>query len=592
MAKKALQVGIEIDNYGVINVAANDIGNGFVYSDKYDSAATYFQKSYEANQILGDSLRMASCKNNMFVMYYRLGDFEKAVESLLESIRIKEKISDPRSYISGMLNLSAIYIKLEQNEEAKQLIKKAIERCDEHEIRDLQVKLLSNYGAILTTENEFDSSLVYHLQALDLATKYQFESDKGKAFRNLGVVYEKLGQDKLAVEYGLKALEIHKESQSKRTTALTENNLAVSYLKLKQASKARKYLFDAYEISKEVNELELHVKVNETMALYYEMLGDFEKAYNFHQLYKAYDDSLNSSETEKVIHSLEAKYESEKKENEITKLTSENQIKQLEIAKREQQIKEDKIIISSIVVVIFLVLLAIYLVFTRYQLRQRNAQTELQRQKLEVEHRMLRSQMNPHFIFNSLNSINSLILSKDVLKANEYLLHFSSLLRSILENSRHEFIALHDEIEMMKQYADVERLRFRNAFDIEVIDETEESEFIAIPPMLLQPFLENSIKHAFVDLDYRGIVTLQYSTSEEFLYCSIIDNGVGIHHATLQKNGNSAHQSMALNLIQERIEILKREWSKAIELKIQDLSELAGEQRGTKVELKLPIKDL
>lgn len=591
-SKMALQIGEEIENYGVINVAANDIGYGFVLSDLYDSATIYYQKSYEANQILGDSLRMASCKNNMFVMYYRLGNFEKAIEALIESIRIKEKASDARSYISGMLNLSAIYIKLEQYKEAKVLINNAVERCEFEGILDLEIKLLSNYGSILTKEDKPDSSLIFHLKALHLADSLDLEGEKGKAYRNLGVVYEKLNKDNLAVEYGLKALEIQKKRQSNRTIALTENNLAVSYLKLKQTTKARKYLFDAYQISKEIDELELQVKVNETMALYYKELGNFKNALKYHQLYKSYDDSLNSMETEKVIRELEAKYENEKKENEIFQLTSENQLNQFEIVKKEQQLRQNRIIITSIIIVVFLILLAAYLLFARYRLRQRNTQMNLERQKLEIEHRMLRSQMNPHFIFNSLNSINSLILTKDVEKANQYLLNFSELLRSILENSRHEFIALNDEIEMMRSYADVEKFRFNNTFDIEVIDETDESEFIAIPPMLMQPFFENSIKHAFNNITYRGKITIRYTIDGDFLLCQIEDNGVGIKATLEKKNLKSNHQSLALNLIHKRIEILQKEWNSSIDLIITDWSETSDEQMGTKVLLKLPIKDL
>lgn len=591
---KALTLGRELTNYGIINVAANDIGYGYIFKDKYDSAAFYFHISYDANQLLGDSLRMASCKNNLFVSYFRLGQFEKAVASLIESLKIKENFPDHRSYLSGMLNLTDVYIKLEQFPEAKSAIQKAIAGCKIYKFYDLEVKFLSNYGSILSIENQADSALIYHRNAMLLSDSIGLEFEKGKALRNMGSAYVSLGNDQLAIKYGLEALVILKKFKALRSIGFAENNLAISYLNLNKPHLAKDHIFEALRISNEIDELELRTKVNKTLSRYFETVGNYKKALEHFRSYKQFDDSLNSLSTKKAIHELEAKYESEKKENEIIRLTGENQLKLFELAEKAQKIRQNRTIVASIISVGILMLLIIYLFFNRYKLRQRNLQIKLQRQKLEIEHRMLRSQMNPHFIFNSLNSINSLIMSNDVEQANAYLLKFSGLMRSILENSRNEFIALSDEITMMKLYAQVEQLRHQASFDIRFEDDIEESEFVAIPPMLMQPFLENAIKHAFNGITYRGSIIVKHTIIEDQLICTVEDNGVGINQKQLNNNSIKAvdHKSLAMSLVENRILILKKEWDKNIQLRIDDISKTEQSGSGTKVTLILPVKNL
>lgn len=136
--------------------------------------------------------------------------------------------------------------------------------------------------------------------------------------------------------------------------------------------------------------------------------------------------------------------------------------------------------------------------------------------------------MNPHFIFNSLNSINKYIWANDQRKASEYLTRFSKLIRLILENSRHQAIALDKDLEGLELYMQMESLRFEQHFEYHVeLSDTIEAESILIPPLLLQPFVENSIWHGLMPKETAGTITIKISVQEENLHCMIEDNGIG-----------------------------------------------------------------
>ena len=184
---------------------------------------------------------------------------------------------------------------------------------------------------------------------------------------------------------------------------------------------------------------------------------------------------------------------------------------------------------------------------------------EEQKRKLQgAELNGLRNQMNPHFIFNSLNSIQSFIFHQDVEKANHYLSKFSKLMRNSLEYSRLEYISIHEEINFIRAYLDLEKLRFGDRFEIriEVAPAIPVHQYF-IPPLLFQPVLENSIKHAFKGISYQGQLTIKFSTTqhEQMIEVVICDNGTGLKERKETRNRTS-HQSMGLSIIENRIKLL------------------------------------
>jgi len=215
-------------------------------------------------------------------------------------------------------------------------------------------------------------------------------------------------------------------------------------------------------------------------------------------------------------------------------------------------------------------------------------QLELEKNLLALEQKALQLQMNPHFIFNALNSIQGLITQQDHRTARYQLAKFSKLMRATLENSRSPVISLDQEIETLENYLALEQFSRNNSFDFEilVVDDLDR-EALQIPPMLIQPFVENAIKHGMAKEVENGKIKVQFSIAGQSLECIVEDNGVGRERATQIKSQQEAqHQSMALQVTRERLELLGAEQR----MKIVDLKDSDGKVLGTRVMLKLPLK--
>jgi LytS/YehU family sensor histidine kinase len=199
----------------------------------------------------------------------------------------------------------------------------------------------------------------------------------------------------------------------------------------------------------------------------------------------------------------------------------------------------------------------------------------------------LRSQMNPHFIFNALNSVNTFIATSDERAANKYLTDFSLLMRSVLENSEEDFIPLEKEIELLELYVQLEHFRFQDKFDynIEVDPEIDIKQYM-IPPMLLQPYVENAVWHGLRYRPDKGQLTIHFSkTYADIIEITISDNGIGREKSKALKTLNQKKQkSQGMSNIKKRITILNTMYKDKVDVFISDLT---GEEEGTQVKLVL-----
>lgn len=230
-------------------------------------------------------------------------------------------------------------------------------------------------------------------------------------------------------------------------------------------------------------------------------------------------------------------------------------------------------------------LTALWLI-ARYYLRQRRVQERMKTDMLMAELKTLRSQMKPHFVFNSLSSIQHFILDSDQESAHYYLSRFSSLMRKILENASKDSISLAREIDMLELYLSLEKLRFGREFEYQtIVDQSLDPELVEIPPMLIQPYVENAIWHGLLLKKNGARLWLRFYPEEETsLVCEIEDNGIGRRAAAEKKKG--AHNSTGMKNIEERIGILNHMQDKHIHVSVTDLFDSSGTAAGTKVILK------
>jgi len=242
-----------------------------------------------------------------------------------------------------------------------------------------------------------------------------------------------------------------------------------------------------------------------------------------------------------------------------------------------------------------LMILYIYTRNVKKRSKRLHEQLETEKKLIELEQKSLRLQMNPHFIFHALNSIQGLILKNDDKTARLYLTKFSKLMRNILENSREQLISLDREIQTLNDYLALEKFTRGDSFDYEIITDKEaEGEIVMIPPMLLQPFVENSIIHGFNGLKRRGKLEISFSIKDHYLECRLKDNGVGREKAIHNKmQRDTQHKSMALIVTQERLDTInaamKKEWGDHHSIVIHDLTDAENEPAGTEVIIRIAV---
>lgn len=243
------------------------------------------------------------------------------------------------------------------------------------------------------------------------------------------------------------------------------------------------------------------------------------------------------------------------------------------------------VMISGIVLIVGLVILLIFLRYRRKN-KEEKEKLRIERNMLELEQKTLRLQMNPHFIFNAMNTVQALIAKNDTKQARYYLAKFSKLMRKILENSRHSFISIQDEIETLVNYLNLEMLNTDFPFDYEiVVDDQIQPDAYGIPPLILQPFVENAIVHGIKEIAYQGKITVSFSLQEKFIECIIEDNGRGRKAAKeIRHQKSSYHKSTALVLTQERLSALNEDNSYQ-SFEIVDMQDPSG----TKVFVRIPI---
>ncbi len=218
---------------------------------------------------------------------------------------------------------------------------------------------------------------------------------------------------------------------------------------------------------------------------------------------------------------------------------------------------------------------------------------KLKRIIIRYEQQMLLSQMNPHFVFNSLTAIQSFIFRNEPHQASKYLASFAKLTRLILENSRTDYCSIEREITTLKPYLELQKLRFENRFDYEItISKEIDASTMLIPPMLAQPFIENAIEHGLNGIDWPGKIEIRYLLkSPRELIVEVDDNGIGISKAReLQVKNGKQHKSLATDITMERIKSLKKLGNRLIRLKITDKKDLNANTEGTLVQIQIPLR--
>lgn len=544
-----------------------DLGTLYRRNSQADKALELLAKARliaERNKLQN---QLGAIHNDMALTYTNLGDFANAVESYLTAMTFYEKVGDMYGQGATLSNLSQVYKKFKKLDKAMDYAKKAY-KIGKPVSDDVDIGLfLLNIGNIYSKKKDYKNVTKYNFQALDYFKKAKDENRIAMALRNIANAYAYQGDLVNAEKYTFRSLDIAKKT--KRSLGEIYYNLGDLSRMQGKFERALYYLEKAEQNKQYSNIGNLETYILGTFAEVYEAKKDYKNALVFHKKYIAHKDSLSGERVQKSIEKLKSKYESERKDSEIALLSKENIIK-------ANRIRKNTLLMSGLAFFTGLLILLGWLVY-------RQKRMKASQQKSLLEQKLLRSQMNPHFIFNALSSIQAYMMKEGAKPAVSYLSSFAKLMRSILESSRNEYIPLDEEIDAIENYLRLQKLRFNDAFDYQInVQEGIDTAEINIPPMLTQPFIENAVKHGVNKIDYRGKIIVNFTLDGNQLKVTVLDNGKGINNKTGEKQ-TDLHKSAALEITKARLASLNESKKQKTSFSIKDRSEQDSEQSGTEV---------
>lgn len=562
---------------------------GIMFSEQSDDdkAVEYFNKSINVSKKSGNRNEMAISLQSIAQIDIRKGNNSKALNQLYECLKIFEEEHDEIGIADVHLSIGDICY-----------LQRDFKRALEHHEKSYALYLKNGYQVAMGTisykvgldyyENKvYGKALTYLQKSIDAIEKSNI-GHNSVAYLNIAQIYIFQSNYTKALNYALKGLKISQNTQNK--IEISHGNIVLSkifYLQ-KKYQQAIIHAEDALAIGQKTEHpAEINMAAKQLYDIY-TVTKQNNKAYKMHELYVDTKNILDNQESKNALLEQKLKYEYEKKEL-ITK--SENEKKLVTI----KSANERSSLIKNIWLIIFgsvLLLLSVSSFFLYRNFKQKNIITQ-QKNNL-LKQKLLVSQMNPHFIFNSLNAIQNYIFKQDSLKAGNYLTQFSELIRMILDFSRKDYISIESEIKLLNNYLELQKLRFESKFDYSItIDQTIETDIIHIPPMLAQPFIENAIEHGIFYKKNKGRVDVRLFYEQKHLIYEIEDDGVGIEEAMKLKNKlKSSYESLATIITKERMSSLSEQLNSKIEIEIIDKKQILPNNSGVKVRFIVPFKEI
>lgn len=338
------------------------------------------------------------------------------------------------------------------------------------------------------------------------------------------------------------------------------------------------------------NDLEYTANTYKLLAEQYLKEGNTAKALTYLQTFALIQDSIKNTRKRELAQALKISNALGKNQQRIDLLEKERNLSErsIEVLKQDRQLKENELFIRNIIIgtLSFLIL---FMLASGYYLFKSFREKRRVNQLLAIK--SLRGQMNPHFIFNALNSVNHYISQNDERAANKYLSDFSKLMRAVMETSKQDLISLAEELDILKIYLQLEHSRFSDKFDYTFhIDKTIDDTEFELPPMIIQPFIENAVWHGLRYMDEKGELTISIQRKNEDLLITISDNGIGRKKSMEIKTKNQKLQnSTGMQNIESRISIMNELYKTNIQVSIDDANP-GSEQTGTLVEIQIPKK--
>ena len=578
-AEKAIGLSQKIHYDFGIAAALMNKGNSEIIFSNYPKALIHFTEAQRRFQTLLYDAAGADIKKikngqarayaSIGVVFSEINNYPAALENYFKALAIYHANNQKNNISKAYNNIGIVYKSQQKPVKALEYFKKAL--AIQQQIGEPTIPVtLTNIGVIYFELGKNSEALQYYNKAqTNIETT---GNSRGNALLQtyFGDYYSKQSDVLKALNYYKKSLQLYEELGNKFGAALALYNIGRLHTNEKKYNEALPFVTKSLELAKEIGVLDQTTQSEKLLSELYGYLNKPVEALAHYKQYTIIKDSLNNEENSRKFIRAEMKSEYEKKEAILHE-------------KNEQR----HLVTLFSVIGVLLLLGLIFVTYNRLQIKRR---LTLQKEVAEYEQKALHLQMNPHFVFNCLGSISSFIVQNGTDSAIKYLSKFSKLMRLTLEYSKGALIPVDKEIESLQNYLELEQLRFNDIFEFSIRSGATIEDDMALPPLLIQPFVENAILHGVVPKENNGKIAIDFNIIDNQLVCTIADDGIGFSKSrAIKEHSVKAHQSMALEITKKRLEIIEATTSKKANVSINEIIK-NGEVSGTKVTLTLPIQ--
>lgn len=564
------------------------------YEDNYAEALEHLKTYVEYHKRNKNLSKEVPGWFQMGAVYQLMGDYDKSLAAHEYILKIHEENENWHGYVASMNSIGIIYKRIGKYGEAIKSYTKAIEVNDKYGLNRDLTYISHNMGNAYAELKQYDQALGWYQNSLELAKRANNDYAIAGNLTAIGKTYNLMQRYEEALTEQLKAVEYREKSSEKNAFSYSLIELGYTYFKLKKYKQAEQYLLKGLRMAREVEAKQVISDACGYLTELYAETGNYRKAYEYGQLYHEIKDSIFSETRMAQIEELQTKYETAEKDKQIALLAKEKELQENEVL-RQTAIRRNLVLGS-----LLLLLIAGLIVYALYQrLKNQKAmvaknnelkEVNFKRQLSELRMKVLQAQMNPHFVFNCMNSINQMILAHDYQNASKYLTKLGKLVRLILENAEEAEISLKDELSMLEAYMQLETLRFKGKIKYQMnVTEDIDQQGTYVPSMILQPFVENAIWHGLLPKQEDGLITISIEQIKDQLVCLIEDNGVGRNGVSEeQRKSMWKSKSLGLKITEERLSLFSKKLHGKF-IQISDLKDVVGRTLGTRVKVNIPI---
>lgn len=540
----------------------NNIGWLYYRKGNYIKSEEYLQKALALFYKIGNPSYPPVVCSNLGWLYFSKADYPKALKYFLTTLNYAQSVHDTSLLGFHYYNIGVVYNKQGKVAEARKYFQEALIYYEAANKKSGMADAYQSIGNTFNVEGDYDLAMSYYNKSFTMIDSTNDHYKKGMLQENIGDLYFRQKKYSDARERYKYAQDQYIKINSKEDMAYINSLIGNACKELKLIDEALKAYRNGLDISVELNNKNLEQTFYSEISEVYRDNNDFKSAWEFDQRSDRLKDSLFTAEKANELMKLQTQFETEKKEKENKILRAENEI-------TTATLQRNRLSLIFLIVGIVVLLIIGFLLIRNYQKERKHSSElfklneELKQHQQEIESintklamKALRSQMNPHFIFNCLNSLQECILKGDMDKANNYLARFSKLLRMILESSDEDYISLSRELQILELYLSMEAGRMPGSFQYSIeVDDAIDDDEVDVPSLLLQPLAENAIWHGLAGKPADRNLKVEIKKEDDSILCIVEDNGVG---RKMSKEKSSSHQSKGIAILNERIRLLNK----------------------------------